>query len=146
MDRPIYLPLVWRLQATRTATMNPPDQFHFYLQQLFMPQPNQYIKTEFKIKIGLLPQKLTRHRYMYQDGKLDYLGQLLTQLGYNVDGKYRFPSELGKVISPFTQPCRGSIIDTHTTLSILELDLLPSQEHRQRLADLLPQWNITFTS
>lgn len=83
---------------------------------------------------------------MYHDGKVDYLGQFLIQLGYNIDGKYRFPSELGKVITPFTQPSRGAIIDSITTLRILQLDYLSPQEHEARLREILPNWQIEFVS
>jgi len=81
---------------------------------------------------------------MYQDGKLDYLGQFLTQLGHNVEGKHRFPSDLNKIIPPFTQPCRGVIINSIITLNILSLDYLPPQEHEARLQLWLPQWSIHF--
>ena len=124
---------------------NLPSDHHFFLHRLFMPQPNPYVKVEFKIIRSLLPPK-TRHTYLYQDGKLDYLGQLITQLGYNVEGKHRFPSDLKKIIPPFTYPCRGAILNTHTTLSILSLDILPLPERERQLSLLLPNWNITYVS
>jgi hypothetical protein len=102
--------------------------------------------TEFKIVKSLLPLTKPRHRYLYQNGRMDYLGQLITQLGYNVQGKHRFPSDLGKLIMPFTQDCRGTIIDSITTLQILQLDYLSPREHEARLRAILPTWNIVFVS
>ena len=83
---------------------------------------------------------------MYHEGRLDYLGQFLVQLGYRIEPKLRFPSELKKVILPFTQQCRGSVIDTITTLRILQLDLISPQEHEEQLRIILPNWTIEFVS
>ena len=107
-----------------------------------------YGRYTMKIKIikSLLPRDSTLHRYMYRDGKMDYLGQILTQLGHNVEGKHRFPSSMGKLIPPFTQQCRGSIIDSKITLSILALDHSPRDTHEQVLRDLLPNYEFTFVS
>ena len=98
----------------------------------------------FTIRRSLLPKRATRHRYMYHEGQVDYLGQILIQLGHNIDGKFRFPSELGKLITPFTQLSRGKIIDSIITLHILELDYTSPQEHEQRLRELLPDYTLLF--
>jgi len=116
----------------------------FAFHQLYYPQECKYVMNTFKIKRSLLPIRLTRHRYMYQDGRIDYLGQFLIQLGYNVEGNHRFPSSLGKLITPFTQQCRGTIIDSCTTLQILALDYTSPQEHEQRLREILPNWVLIF--
>ena len=122
----------------------PSDQFQYIRYTLLSDQPNRFYMTQFKIKRSLLPVKHTRHKYMYQDGRIDYLGQFLIQLGYQINGKYRFPSELNKVITPFTQASRGAVIDSVITLRILELDYTSTQEHPARLRALLPNWQIDF--
>lgn len=122
------------------------DSFHFYKLQLLTEQPSPYFMSHFKIKRSLLPRARTKHRYMYHEGQLDYLGQFLVQMGYRIEPKTRFPSELKKVIPPFTQHCRGSIIDSITTLRILHLDLISPQEHEDELRLILPNWTIEFVT
>jgi hypothetical protein len=120
------------------------DDYAYFRYTLQTIQPIPYCMTHFKIKRELLPNSRSRHRYMYHEGKIDYLGQFIIQLGYKIEGKYRFPSELNKVIPPFTQPSRGSIINTNVTLRILALDFTSPQEHEAELRNILPHWTIEF--
>ena len=95
-----------------------------------------------KIDRTLLPKKQKRHRYLFDDGHADYLGQFLIQLGHNVDGKFRTPQDLGKLIPPFTQACRGSYVNSKLTLDILALDHAPTDTHPRKLEELLAAHNI----
>jgi hypothetical protein len=86
----------------------------------------------------LLPDTNKRHVYLREGKKFDYLGQIISQLEPNLilPEKVRFPSELGRVIHPFTSPCRGSIIDTCITVQILMLDKT-RYNHEEKLNELL---------
>lgn len=99
------------------------------------------MKTLFIVRSLIPPYK--RHRYLRDGEQYDYLGQLLIQLGHEIpDNGLRFPSELQKVIPPFTFPCRGSIHDTILTTQILQLDILDTTTHPQKMGDLLAPHNI----
>ena len=101
------------------------------------------MKTLFIVRSLLPPYK--RHRYMRDGEQYDYLGQLLIQLGHDIpDNNLRFPSELQKVIPPFTFPCRGGIHDTILTTQILQLDILDPTIPEEKLKALLPQYNIVW--
>lgn len=122
------------------------DSYHYLSYTLLTEQPIRHVMTHFKIKRSLLPKSKTRHKYMYQDGQLDYLGQFIVQLGYQIPPKTRFPSNLNKIIFPFTQQSRGAIIDSITTIRILALDHTSPQDHERQLQEILPNWTITFIS
>lgn len=100
------------------------------------------MQTIFLVRSLVPPFK--RHRYLHDGEHYDYLGQILLQLGHDIPEGLRFPSELNKIIPPFTFPCRGSIHDTSLTIEILKLDLLDPTTHPQKLAALLPQFNIIW--
>jgi len=120
------------------------DDFNYAYHQLYVDQPTRFVMSHFKIIKSKLPVIKTRHKYLYQEGRMDYLGQIITQMGFNVSGKHRFPSDLGKHIPPFTQECRGVIIDSILTLQVLELDYLSPQIHEQRLREIFPNWTFSF--
>ena len=94
------------------------------------------MKTLYIVKSLLPPYK--RHKYLRDGEQYDYLGQILIQLGYDIpDNGLRFPSELQKIIPPFTFPARGSIHDTVLTTQILHLDKTDASNHPQKLGALL---------
>lgn len=119
--------------------------FHFHFQRLYLPQNKYKCPMNIKIVKSLLPQARSLHRYMSHDGKLDYLGQILVQMGYNVDGKYRTPQDLGKAVPPFTQICRGTNINSILTIEILKLDHTPPNFHPEILERLLRPHNFHLT-
>lgn len=104
---------------------------------LIIPTQPKWMPMNIRIDRKLLPTAKKRHRYMFDDGTLDYLGQILVQMGYNLDGKFRTPQDLGKLIVPFTMLCRGAYINTRVTLDILALDTTPPKEHPQKLREIL---------
>ena len=94
----------------------------------------------------LLPEFNKRHVYLKNEGKFDYIGQIISQLEPNIrlPEKLRFPSEIGKIIYPFVSPCRGALIDTCVTVQILMLD---RQRHdvEAKLNEILNPHGISVT-
>ena len=91
------------------------------------------------INTTLLPISFKHHRYMRSDDdrEIDYLGQILTCLGYDIPYQCRTPSELGSIIPYFTFDLRGRPANTHLSLDILHLDNIDRRQHPSRLETLL---------
>lgn len=83
----------------------------------------------------------SHHRYLENDnGQLDIIGQVLTQLGHNCEGKHRIPSDLCKIIPHFTTLLRTRIVDTPLTHSLINLDIYPPPERLARAVEILSQY------
>lgn len=119
--------------------------FHRMFQRLYLPQNKYKYPMHVRIVKSLLPKTRTTHRYLCHNGKLDYLGQILVQMGHNVDGKYRTPQDMNKAVPPFTQPCRGTNINSQLTLEILKLDYTQPNLHPEILEQLLRPHGIDIT-
>lgn len=76
-------------------------------------------------------------------GHLDYLGQILEQMNHDVTGK-RLPSDLKKVIFPFTCMQRGRVLDTNITLQIVSLDGLSPADREKKVISILKEIGITL--
>lgn len=100
---------------------------------------------EFKIIIPLLP--LGRKQFLSgQDGKMDFLGQFLLQLGFNevqLHG-HKLPSDLQLEIQYFTSKHRNRIIDSILTLEILKLDLMERSIQCDRITKLMAKHSHTI--
>lgn len=94
------------------------------------------VGRKFLIVRRSLPLKFTKLQYMMKDHRVDYLGQIIIQLGYNPDNA-RIPSEIGEEIPYLTCEYRGRILDTEITHEILRLDSLPREQQEQRLGVIL---------
>lgn len=122
----------------------PPSTYHMKIDQLNSDQPK--FGNYFLICISQLPKSKQRFSYLDSDYGQDYLGQCLTQLGYNVEGKHRLPSDLGLLIPPFTIKCRDRIIDSQLTISIAQLDLHPEDTRHSSFVKLMNtnNYNVKF--
>ena len=104
--------------------------------------------TRVKIIVPLLPEGKF-HFLLDGHGRMDYVGQILKQLGFDfpqLDG-LRVPSDLKAVVPPFSMSVRRRIIDTSLTLSLLRLDTLPRAQHYKQVEELLrPHFSIDWIS
>lgn len=81
-------------------------------------------------------------KYLFDGQQYDFVGCILLNMGYEIQPKMKFPSELKLEIPPFTATVRRKIVDTSITLTILGLDYLPQKEAVGRINNLLAPHNI----
>lgn len=98
----------------------------------------------FVIVTHRLPLVMKKHRYMEDGYYIDYLGQMLIQMGYDIPPGCRTPADLRQLIPPFTYNQRGIIGNTVLTTQILMLDCKDKFGHKEILTKLLIPYNITL--
>lgn len=77
--------------------------------------------------------------------KMCYMGQILHGLGHKVitrSGPCRSPVDAGIFQPPFTQYCRGRLVQTDLCTRIM--NLRPSLNSEQRIIELLPNYTFNF--
>jgi len=113
-----------------------------------IPNPFPTTMKTLTIFTSQLPDWNRKLRYLHQDGKWCYLGQMIAQLDKRIikppPEKCRFPSDLPFSVPPFSFPLRGAICNTELTIAILRLDYqrLVFSEHERILNELLQPFNL----
>lgn len=92
--------------------------------------------NELVVYRHLLPRK---PGFVHKNGKYDYVGQFLVQMGYDIPDGMRVPSELKQVIRPFIFKCRLRYVDTCLALQLMRFDTLHHTD--QDVIDLMAQHN-----
>ena len=69
--------------------------------------------------------------------EVDFLGQILLQMGYDVPEGVRTPADLKIYIPQFVYKCRGYFQNTKLTLDILSLDNIDRTQRLNRLESLI---------
>lgn len=112
----------------------------------------------FKIKKSLLPvcepkylHCIIIHKSGVKHESVCLMGQILEQLGHNLFRKVKGslvpiqrPSELNKILAPFTRFVRGKSIESDLAISIMQVPYPLPPGSIEKVAVLLQPWNHTI--
>lgn len=94
-----------------------------------------------------IPRSIFDHKqkYLFLNGKVDIVGAILFELGFDVPEKTKFPSDLKIEIEHFTRTLRRRHLDSPLTQKLIALEVHP-QETAVREANLLlqPYFHLTI--
>lgn len=91
------------------------------------------------MKIISIPRSIFDHKqsYLFFDGRVDIVGAILLNNGYEIPDKTKLPSELRLEIPHFTRIIRRKVVDSALSQKLLTLNPHPQETAIKMANDLL---------